>query len=245
MCVLQKMKDLGMKDFQIAGLHKMSTIDFKGSLALVVFVQGCNFYCSYCHNPDLIAIKDAQGEFSPSAVLSFLEKRINLLDGVVISGGEPTLQKGLLGFCKEVKALGYKVKIDSNASCPEVLESLIGQGLVDYFALDCKATPAEYCPDFVQEQGISSKIMLSARLVQDSGLPHEFRTTCVKGFVGEEKLGAMLEVVGKKSPWYFQLAKLAGLPRARSLQALTREETSKLVACARGLGANAFFRGEG
>ena len=121
----------------IAGLVKCSTVDYPGMLSCAVFVQGCNFNCFFCHNRGLI---EGQVQLIPEReIFSFLKSRQGLLDGVVISGGEPTLQAGLEAFISKVKAFGFKVKLDTNGSNPSVLKELIEKNLLDYVALDYKA----------------------------------------------------------------------------------------------------------
>lgn len=126
----------------IAGLQKMTLLDYPGKVACTVFLQGCNFRCPFCHNRDLL---DAAPEtISTDELLAFLKKRQGLLDAVCISGGEPTLQPDLEALIREIKALGYAVKLDTNGSHPAVLKRLANSGLLDYVAMDVKNSPAEY-----------------------------------------------------------------------------------------------------
>ncbi len=126
----------------MAGLQKMTLLDYPGKVACTVFLQGCNFRCPFCHNRDLLDI--APEMLSVEDLLAFLKKRQGLLDAVCISGGEPTLQPDLEALIREIKALGYAVKLDTNGSRPAVLKHLANNGLLDYVAMDVKNSPAEY-----------------------------------------------------------------------------------------------------
>jgi pyruvate formate lyase activating enzyme len=175
------------------GLQRNSLIDYPGRISCVLFVAGCNFHCPYCHNPDLV-----RGPFSRSRLLDemgivhFLEDRKGFLDGVVVSGGEPTLQDDLIAFCEKTKALGYPVKLDTNGSRPRVIEELIRKGFVDYIAMDIKTEPLQYEP-FVAEGFDPEVILESIRTIMGSGLSYEFRTTCVGPFVDAR----IIEGIGK------------------------------------------------
>lgn len=128
----------------LAGLHKLTAIDYPGLVAATVFTQGCNFRCPYCHNRQLIKRQSGETLLAEEDALAFLKKRASLLDGLVVSGGEPTLQPGLADFCRKVKKLGYRIKLDTNGSRPQVLAALMDEELVDYVAMDCKSAPGAY-----------------------------------------------------------------------------------------------------
>jgi pyruvate formate lyase activating enzyme len=157
----------------IGGYIKSSLIDFPGTISCVVFTQGCNFHCPYCHNPDLVPMNRGKNELiSSDSVFSFLERRKGLLDGVVVSGGEPTLQKGLVDFLRRVKAMGFRVKLDTNGSRPQVLRVLFAENLVDYVAMDIKTSPDRYAPDLwdrVSPEILKESISLIADLSQALG----------------------------------------------------------------------------
>ncbi len=168
------------------GLHKNSLIDFPEKMSCVLFLSGCNFNCPYCHNPDLA--KGMPATLFPldeAWVYDFLDRHRGFLDGVVISGGEPTLQKELPALCKKIKQMGYSVKLDTNGSRPKVIEGLIDDGLVDYIAMDIKTDPFQYVP-FIVKNCNPDHILTSIRLIMDSSLDYEFRTTCVKPIVDEK-----------------------------------------------------------
>jgi pyruvate formate lyase activating enzyme len=161
----------------IGGLEKSSVVDFPGTVAAVVFVAGCNFDCWYCHNRALLD-PDAPAALTVEELLAFLGKRRGLLGGVVVSGGEPTLQKDLPAFVEKVRALGYRVKLDTNGSHPERLNSLLNAGLLDYVAMDVKA-PWDAYPQNAGTNIDVKKLQQSVELLAGSGVAHEFRTTFV------------------------------------------------------------------
>jgi len=149
----------------------------------VLFFTGCNFNCPYCHNPDLVK-NDRLNSFGieEQAVFDFLEQRQGFLDGVVITGGEPTIQKDLIPLCRKIKRLGYQLKLDTNGSRPQIISQLLDHGLVDYIAMDIKSDPSHYSP-LIQKVHNPNLISESIRIIMESCLHHEFRTTCVKPFV--------------------------------------------------------------
>ena len=177
----------------IGGLQKNSLIDFPGKLSCVCFVSGCNFRCPYCHNPDLVrhpghVFLDEPGFFD------FLLSRKGFIDGVVVSGGEPTLQKDLFPFVSRIKAEGFAVKLDTNGSRPEILRDLTERALLDYIAMDIKTDPALY-PLFMQKEIDPEAIPSSVRLIMASGIPYEFRTTCVRPFVDARSVGTIARLI--------------------------------------------------
>ncbi len=167
----------------LGGMQKTSLIDYPEKTSCVLFFSGCNFSCPYCHNPDLARNCGKIPSMSEEkTVYDFLEKRKGFLDGVVISGGEPTLQEDLFVLCEKVKKMGYPVKLDTNGSRPKVLQRLIKEGLVDYIAMDVKTDPLRYSP-LIQKGCDPSRILSSIRLIMESSLPYEFKTTCIKPLV--------------------------------------------------------------
>lgn len=162
---------------KIAGLQKVSLIDYPGKIAAVIFTQGCNLRCGYCHNPELVYPESFSATYPPIDILDFLKFRRGRLEGVVVTGGEPTLQEGLADFLKEVKEMGYSTKLDTNGTNPFIVKSLLTQGVVDYIAMDIKAPLEKYtqlCAAFVDTQHIVESITL---LENSSGIGYHFRTT--------------------------------------------------------------------
>ena len=158
-------------------------IDYPGKMSCVLFVSGCNFNCPYCHNPDLaMGCPCAAQCVDEDAFFSFLAARTGFLDGVVISGGEPTVQDKLPILCDKIKRMGYPVKLDTNGSRPDMIQRLIDEGLIDYIAMDVKTDPADY-PRWIQGNCRSETIAASIRRILASSLPHEFRTTCLRPLI--------------------------------------------------------------
>jgi pyruvate formate lyase activating enzyme len=167
----------------IGGLLKNTMIDYPGKLSCGIFLSGCNFDCPYCHNPELVGgCSRRSSEFEPDSVYRFIETRRGFLDGVVISGGEPTLQADLYDLCRHIKEMDYPVKLDTNGSRPQVLERLIADELVDYIAMDLKTDPVKYAT-YIQSNCNVSAILSSIEIIMESKVAYEFRTTCVKPIV--------------------------------------------------------------
>jgi pyruvate formate lyase activating enzyme len=169
---------------QIQGLQKLTLLDYPGKMAATVFTAGCNFRCPFCHNASLVTRIDRDREIPTSTVLEYLNKRKNILEGVCISGGEPLLQPGLTDFIKEVKALGYSVKLDTNGSNLGILQNLVMQSLIDYVAMDIKNIPGKYrkTSGLEGEEGaeLFSQVKSVVYYLKSDVIPYEFRTTLVK-----------------------------------------------------------------
>jgi len=188
---------------RIGGFQKVSLIDYPGKVAAVVFTQGCNFRCPFCHNVELVVPTCFGPTIDEDEVLAFLTKRVDKLQGVVVTGGEPTLQPDLDRFLQKIKALGYAVKLDTNGSRPEVLQQLLEGALVDYVAMDIKASPEKY--DLLCGVPVNLiKIRDSIRLILSSGMPHEFRSTFPKTFLSKNDLPGMLALVEGSSSFRIQ-----------------------------------------
>lgn len=179
----------------LGGLQKHSLIDFPGISSCVCFVSGCNFHCPYCHNPDLALASPAHASrLTEEMFFDFLEARVGLLDGVVISGGEPTLHNRLSSFCDQIRGMGYKVKLDTNGSRPWVIRDLVDEGLVDYIAMDLKGSPEGYRV-LMNGDCRMEDIAASAEILMSSSIPYEFRTTCARPFVTPEVLPDMARLI--------------------------------------------------
>lgn len=159
---------------KIAGFARNSFVDYPGRIASVVFLSGCNYDCFYCHNRNIITA--GSPDIPEEPVWAFLEKRQGLLDAVVITGGEPTLQAGLSEFIRRIKQLGYLCKLDTNGSRPEVICDLLGNKLLDYVALDIKAPWAQY-REYCGDNADFAKVLETLSLLRDSGIAYECRTT--------------------------------------------------------------------
>jgi len=162
----------------ISGLQKMTLLDYPGKVACTVFLQGCNFRCPFCHNSDLLGNEGPQ-PMSVETLMAFLKKRVGLLDGVCITGGEPTLQKDLPELLTQIKALGFLVKLDTNGNRPDVLKAVVEAGLVDYVAMDIKNCPARYGETAGVPNMTLTHIEESIRYLLQGHVTYEFRTTVV------------------------------------------------------------------
>lgn len=184
----------------IAGFRKTSFVDYPGQPCAVVFTPYCNMNCTYCHNAEIL-----RGELSfvpEEEVMAYLEKRAGLLKALVISGGEPTLQQNLIPFIEQARALGYSIKLDTNGAKPEVLKDLLHRGLLDYVAMDIKASPEKY--DAVTQTKVDlDAVRKSIVLLRNSGIPHEFRTTFAPELTKEDILSAASLVRGTER-YYLQ-----------------------------------------
>jgi pyruvate formate lyase activating enzyme len=186
---------------RFGGWHKCSLIDFPGKISVIVFTEGCSFRCPFCHNPGLVIPQFfTQNPIFEEDVLSFLEKRKGKLDGIVISGGEPTIQPDLENFLTKVRSLfpSFSIKLDTNGSRPEILKSLIQNNLVDYVAMDIKAS----FPLYEKIAGVTfdaSTITKSISLLMNSSIDYEFRTTLLKEFHPKEEVETIaLSIQGAK-----------------------------------------------
>ena len=174
----------------ISGLQKMTLLDFPGKVACTVFLHGCNYRCPFCHNAELLEGRP-EPLMTEAELLCFLKKRVGLLDGVCISGGEPTLSPGLAELMQRIKALGYAIKLDTNGSRPGVLKDLVARGLVDYVAMDIKNSPSRYAQTCGLSRVDLAAIEESARFLISGSVESEFRTTVVEPLHDEASIGEM------------------------------------------------------
>jgi len=201
----------------IGGLQKFSVLDYPGYLSAIVFTQGCNFRCQFCYNPMLVwpnqvgkskYARDIEQQkdhpkITEDDLFVFLHSRIGKLDAIVITGGEPCLQKDLPKFIAKIKKLGFLVKLDTNGSYPETLTKLIKEKLIDYIAMDLKAPAEKY--EIVTEARLDfDKIKKSVKIIMQSGLPHEFRTTVVPGLLDKNDIAEMGKIIEGARAWYLQ-----------------------------------------
>lgn len=166
----------------INGFQKLTILDYPGKVACIVFTPGCNFRCPFCHNAALVTHIDKDTYIDEEEVLSYLKKRQGILDGVVITGGEPLLQDGIEEFIGKIKDLGYAIKLDTNGSFPEKLISLVEKGLVDYVAMDIKNSKAKYMVSIGVNNIDMASIEKSVDFLLQNKVDYEFRTTIVDGF---------------------------------------------------------------
>lgn len=213
---------------KILGFQKMTMLDFPGKIACTIFTAGCNFRCPFCHNAPLVTHIDGQ-EFSQEEILSYLNKRKGMLDGVCITGGEPLLQKDIKDLIIKIKELGYAVKLDTNGSFPDVLKSLVSQNLIDYVAMDVKNSPSKYALTAGSSESVVEKVDESIKFLLSGAIPYEFRTTVVKEFhtpTDFEEIGKWIEGA---DAYYLQAFVDSGDLIGTSLNALPKMEMEQCM----------------
>lgn len=214
---------------RIGGLQSASLIDYPGEVAAVVFTIGCNFRCPYCHNPELV-IEAPEREISVEEAMEFLRSRAHVLPAVVVTGGEPTLHDDLPDFLRAVKALGYRIKLDSNGTNPAMLRQLCEEGVLDYIAMDIKAPLARYAAVVgaaVEEAAIQESI----DLLRAGAVPYEFRTTIVRSQLSPDDIRTIgRELEGARAYYLQQFNPGKTLhPSFRSKLSYSREELEGLA----------------
>lgn len=209
---------------RIAGLQKLTLLDYPDHMACIVFTQGCNFNCGYCQNSSLIDFI-GEGTIEEDEIFEFLKKRKGILSGVVITGGEPTVQNDLKDFIKKIKELGYEVKLDTNGTNPKIIKELIDENLVDYIAMDIKHVLSNY-KDVTKVNADIKKLEESIGEVKR--IPHEFRTTVIKGIHDIDSLSQIIDHIGEYERYYLQNFVMSDLVRDKSLLGFTKEELENI-----------------
>jgi len=197
----------------IGGLEKLTLLDYPDHLAAIIFTQGCNFRCHFCYNPMLVLPRKGEDEknkkekglspLSTEDLFLFLKERFGRLDGVVITGGEPTLHADLPFFISKIKKIGYDIKLDTNGTNPSILTQLIKEKLIDYIAMDLKA-PFEKYEKIIGTKVSCDNLQKSVKIIIESGLPHEFRTTVVPGLLYKSDFAKMGKIIRGADQWFLQ-----------------------------------------
>ena len=207
---------------KIAGLEKLTLQDYPNHMSCIVFTQGCNMKCPFCHNSGLIPM-EGEDLIPEEEVFEFLEKRKNMLDGVTISGGEPTVQSDLKEFIKKVKSLGYEIKLDTNGLNYDLLKELIEEKLIDYVAMDIKNNVQKYG----ETSGILKikldNISKSIELLKEGRIDYEFRTTIIQEFHTLDDIKDIIKLIGD-SKYYLQNFKRSDAVKDENLTSFTEEE---------------------
>ena len=206
---------------KISGFQKLTLLDFPTKVACIIFTQGCNFKCPYCQNSGLIGHEN-EYLIDEEEIFSYLRKRKGIIDGIVISGGEPTVQKDLDLFMKKVKEMGFLVKLDTNGSNPELIKKLIDEQLVDYIAMDIKNVLEEY-KDVTGVNIVIDRIKKSIKILQNSNIDHEFRTTIIKNIHDVNKILKICSYVNDDK-MYLQNFEQSENVLAKDLESFTKEE---------------------
>ena len=218
----------------VSGLQKLTLLDYPGKVACTVFTGGCNFRCPFCHNAPLVLPGQIAHDSSAEEVLRFLKKRVGVLDGVAVTGGEPLLHPDIDGFLREIKAMGFLIKLDTNGSFPERLIALVEEGLVDRVAVDIKNSPALYAKTVGLERFDLSGVERTKDYLLSGPVEYEFRTTVVKGLHTRESLVEAAEWIRGAREYYLQQFKDSGaLIDGAGLGAFDAEEMHALAEAVR------------
>ncbi len=205
---------------KIGGFEKLTVQDYPEHIACIIFTKGCNFDCSYCYNRDLVDNKIKT--IDKDEIMSYLYKRRKLLDGVVISGGEPTIWNDLIDFLKEIKELKLDIKLDTNGYNPEMLKEIIDSKLVDYIAMDIKAIPSKY-HKVINKKIDFDKIKQSINLIKKSNIKHEFRTTIMKGIHNTLDIVEISKLIGNSS-LYLQNFEYTDRVKDKNIKSFSKDE---------------------
>lgn len=189
---------------KIYGLEKLSLVDYDGKVSATIFTGKCNFRCGFCHNSPLVVDFDSLPPLDEKEVFDYLKKRIGILEGVCITGGEPTLQTTLPSYCEKLKEIGYSVKLDTNGTNPEMVKSLHQNGLVDYFAMDIKNDKESYASIIGFDKFDTSKIEQTVEYFLTSDVNYEFRTTLINEFHAEDNMKKIGEWIKGAKAYFMQ-----------------------------------------
>ena len=217
----------------IKGLQTLTLLDYPGKVACTVFTGGCNFRCPFCHNGGIVLNPGAEPSIPAEKVFDLLKKRKGVLEGVCITGGEPTLWKGLWDFAKEIKAMGYSVKLDTNGTNPELMHKLILAGVVDYVAMDVKNCPDKYAETIGVKGFNLQPVKDSVRLLLQGTAGYEFRTTVVKGMHTPQDIVEIGKWIQGAEKYFIQPYRDSDLVIDRSCERHSDEELQALLAVAR------------
>ena len=228
----------------VSGLQKLTLLDYPGKVACTVFTGGCNFRCPFCHNAPLVLPEQMAHDSSAEEVLRFLKKRVGVLDGVAVTGGEPLLHTDIADFLREIKGMGFLVKLDTNGSFPERLIALVEEGLVDRVAVDIKNSPALYAKTVGLERFDLRGVERTKDYLLSDPVEYEFRTTVVKGLHTRESLIEAAQWIAGAREYYLQQFKDSGaLIAGTGLGAFDGEEMHALAEAVRPWVPNVQLRG--
>lgn len=213
----------------ISGIQKLTLLDYPGKCACTVFLAGCNLRCPFCHNASLV-VGQAPAAMEEGEFFAFLKKRKGLLDGVCVTGGEPTLRKDLPDFIRKIKEMGYLVKLDTNGSNPETLRRLLQERLLDYVAMDIKNCPDRYA-ETCGGIDILPQVRESLGILQETCVEYELRTTLCKPFHDESAVTAMGKWLSGTKNYYLQSFVDSGDLIGPGVSGFTKEEMEALHKC--------------
>ena len=214
---------------KIEALQKLTLLDYPGKMAATVFTYGCNLRCPFCHNA-LLVTEDSDGGISPEEVLSFLQKRKGMLEGVCVTGGEPLLQSDIEDFLRAIKDMGFSVKLDTNGTFPKKLKDLVRKGLVDYVAMDIKNCPESYGMTAGVEKLDIEAIKKSVSYLKEGHVPYEFRTTVVKNYHFKENFELIGQWLQGTEKYYLQNFVDSGDLIGKKTRGCSEEEMKEFLA---------------
>lgn len=227
----------------IKGLLKLSLLDYAGHVGCTVFTGGCNFRCPFCHNATLAVSPAEVPSMSEEEFFSFLKKRFGILDGVCVSGGEPTLMPDIIDFLSKIKAIGYDVKLDTNGSRPDVLREAIERGAVDYVAMDIKNCPPKYALTVGLDNFDITPVRESVNILLEGKVGFEFRTTVVPNYHTEDDIRAICEWISGTPAYFIQPFKDSGDILGGLSETFSDADVEKLLAAAKETIPNSKIRG--
>lgn len=213
---------------KISGFTKLTLIDYPNKLACIIFTKGCNYRCPFCHNSSLIKPNKNDVFIDEKEIFDYLKKRKGLLDGICISGGEPTIQGDLYDFLLKVKKIGYLIKLDTNGSNPDLLKKLIDEKLVDYIAMDIKNSFDNYQKVVNIKNLKIEDIKKSIKVIENSGIDYEFRTTIIKEYHSLDDILKIRKMLAKKSNYYLQNFKNSEGVIDKTLHGFSTQELEEL-----------------
>jgi len=228
---------------QIYGFQKTTLLDFPGRVASTIFTGSCNFRCPFCQNSSLVLRPGEEQLIPEEDIISFLRKRSGILDGVCITGGEPTLQKDLPAFAGKIKELGYEVKLDTNGYLPDVLKEVCESGLIDYVAMDIKSSRETYSNAAGLPDLDIHRIEESAAYLMSGTVPYEFRTTVVRELHNADDFRRIGEWLAGCSAYYLQSYKDSELVMTKGLSACSPDELRSFITILKPWISNVSLRG--
>ena len=212
----------------IYGFQKMTLLDYPGKVACTLFTGGCNFRCPFCHNAMLVTELDRENYYTDEEIFDYLKKRVGILDGVCITGGEPLMNDDIDDFIRRIRELGYSVKLDTNGSYPEKLKKLIDDGLVDYVAMDIKNTPEKYAETIGVKKFDFTPVKRSIDLLMSGSVPYEFRTTVVNEFHTVQDIEEIAKMIAGAQGYFLQNFVDSGSLIGADLSAVSKDNLEKM-----------------
>ncbi|MBP5216543.1 MAG: anaerobic ribonucleoside-triphosphate reductase activating protein [Bacilli bacterium] len=226
-----------------SGWEKLSLVDFDDKITTTLFMAGCNFRCPFCHNSDLVLHPDTAPKIPWSEIMEYLKKRQGVLDAVCVSGGEPTLMHDLEEKLKDIKSLGYLVKLDSNGSNPALLRKFVSMSLVDYVAMDIKNSKKRYAETIGLSHYDLAPIEESVSFLMNAGIPYEFRTTIMEEFHDEESIVEIGQWIAGAKRYFLQLYIESEHCIQQGHHPIAKEKAEKFLLLLKPYLANAKLRG--